>query len=105
MHRAARIAATAHGGQVVLSEATRALAAAGLPELVSFRDLGLHPLKDIAEAEQIWQLTAPGLAADFPPLKTLGTQASLPVPVTPLIGRDEDLERLRTALGRLGRGW
>jgi predicted ATPase/class 3 adenylate cyclase len=102
VHRAARIAATAHGGQVVLSEATRLLAAPGLPELASFRDLGLHRLKDIAEAERIWQLTAPGLAVDFPPLKTLGTQASLPVPATPLIGRDEDLERLRTAIGRPG---
>src|SRR5580700_10291355 len=102
VHRAARIAATAHGGQVVLSEATRLLAAPGLPELASFRDLGLHRLKDIAEAERIWQLTAPGLAVDFPPLKTLGTQASLPVPATPLIGRDEDLERLRTTIGRPG---
>jgi class 3 adenylate cyclase len=48
VHRAARIAATAHGGQVVLSEATRLLAAARLAAEVSIRDLGFHRLKDIA---------------------------------------------------------
>jgi predicted ATPase/class 3 adenylate cyclase len=100
VHRAARIAATAYGGQVVLSEATRLLAAPELPAEVSVKDLGFHRLKDIAEAERIWQLTAPGLRADFPPLKSLGTQTNLPLPATPLIGREEDLERLRAVLGR-----
>ena len=99
VHRAARIAATAHGGQVVLSDATRALAAGGMPGGVSVRDLGCHRLKDIGEAERIWQLAGQGLAAEFPPLKSLGTQTSLPVPTTPLVGRDEDLARL---LGMLG---
>ncbi|MGH3225912.1 MAG: AAA family ATPase, partial [Streptosporangiaceae bacterium] len=99
VHRAARIAATAHGGQVVLSDATRALASGGMPEGVSVRDLGFHRLKDIAEAERIWQLAGPGLAAEFPPLKSLGTQTSLPVPATPLVGRDEDLARLLELLG------
>ena len=94
VHRAARIAATAHGGQVVLSEATAALAAP-LPDGVSVRDLGFHRLKDIAVPERIYQLAGPGLREDFPRLKSLGTQTSLPVPATPLIGRDEDLERLR----------
>ena len=65
VHRAARIAATAHGGQVVLSDATLSLAEP-LPDGVSARDLGFHRLKDIAEAERICQLTGPGLAVDFP---------------------------------------
>jgi hypothetical protein len=100
-HRAARIAATAHGGQVVLSE--RALEQAGpLPDGVSVRDLGFHRLKDIAAPERIYQLAEPGLQADFPPLKSLGTQASLPVPATPLVGRDDDLERLLAAVSRPG---
>jgi predicted ATPase/class 3 adenylate cyclase len=99
VHRAARIAATAHGGQVVLSEATRALAAGGMPDGVSVLDLGFHRLKDIADAERIWQLAGPGLASEFPPLKSLGTQTSLPVPATPLVGRDEDLARLLEVLG------
>ena len=102
VHRAARIAATAHGGQVVLSDPTRLLAAPGLPAGVSVRDLGFHRLKDIDAPERIYQLTGPGLPEDFPPLKSLGAQTSLPVPVTPLIGRDDDLERLRAAIGRPG---
>jgi predicted ATPase/class 3 adenylate cyclase len=102
VHRAARIAATAHGGQVVLSEAARLLAAPELADEISVRDLGFHRLKDIAEAERIYQLTAPGLGTEFPPLKSLGTQTSLPVPATPLVGRDDDLERLRAVLGRPG---
>jgi predicted ATPase/class 3 adenylate cyclase len=102
VHRAARIAATAHGGQVVLSEPTRLLAAAQLPAGVSVRDLGFHRLKDIGEPEHIYQLAGSGLREDFPPLKSLGAQTSLPVPVTPLIGRDDDLERLRATLTRPG---
>ena len=56
VHRAARIAAAAHGGQVVLSEATRLLAASRLPAAASVRDLGLHRLKDIGAPERIYQL-------------------------------------------------
>jgi class 3 adenylate cyclase len=97
VHRAARIAATAHGGQVVLSAATLSLAEP-LPDQASARDLGFHRLKDIAEAEHIYQLAAPGLREDFPPLKSLGAQTRLPTPATPLVGRDEDLERLRATL-------
>jgi predicted ATPase/class 3 adenylate cyclase len=97
VHRAARIAAAAHGGQVVLSEATRLLAGL-LPAGVSVRDLGFHRLKDIEAAERIWQLAGPGLREDFPSLKSLGTQTSLPVPATPLVGREGDLDRLRAVL-------
>jgi predicted ATPase/class 3 adenylate cyclase/Tfp pilus assembly protein PilF len=101
VHRAARIAATAHGGQVVLSEP--ALQRAGpLPEGASVRDLGFHRLKDIGAPERIYQLAAPGLREDFPALKSLGTQASLPVPATPLVGRDDDVERLRAVISRPG---
>lgn len=102
VHRAARIAAAAHGGQVVLSEATRLLAASRLPSGVSVRDLGFHRLKDISEPERIYQLAGPGLRGDFPPLKSLGTQASLPVPATPLVGRDEDLAQLQAAVAGPG---
>ncbi len=70
VHRAARIAAVAHGGQVVLSEATRQLAGSRLPAGASLRDLGLHRLKDIETPEHIYQLVAAGLPERFPPLKT-----------------------------------
>jgi class 3 adenylate cyclase len=66
VHRAARIAAAAHGGQVVLSEATRLLAASAWPAGASARDLGFHRLKDIEAAERIYQLAGPGLREDFP---------------------------------------
>jgi hypothetical protein len=81
VHRAARIGAVAHGGQVVVSDATHALA--GGTEL---RDLGQHRLKDLQAAERLWQLGA----ADFPPLKSL-YRARLPVPATPFLGREREV--------------
>ena len=70
VHRAARIAAVAHGGQVVLSEATRQLAGSRLPAGASLRDLGLHRLKDIEAPEHIYQLVVAGLLERFPPLNS-----------------------------------
>jgi predicted ATPase len=102
LHRAARIAATAHGGQVVMSDVTWQLAQSGLPAELSVRDLGFHRLKDIDEPEHIRQLAGPGLAERFPPLKSLGASTNLPVPATPLVGREDDLERLRALIGQPG---
>jgi len=102
VHRAARIAAAARGGQVLLSETTRLLAAPRMPAGTSVKDLGFHRLKDIDETEHIYQLAGAGLQEHFPALKTLGTQASLPAPVTPLVGRDDDLEHLCAIVRRQG---
>ena len=66
VHRAARIAATAHGGQVVLSEATLAAGGLPLPAGASVRDLGFHRLKDISAPERIYQLAGPGLRERLP---------------------------------------
>ena len=86
--RAARIAAAGHGGQVLLSEATRALVEHALPEGTNLRDLGLHRLKDLQHPEQLFQLVLPDLPANFPPLKTLDARPhNLPVQPTPLLGR------------------
>ena len=98
VHRAARIAATAHGGQVVLSEATRQLVQSQLPDEVSLLDLGWHRLKDIEEPERIFQLVAAGLDERFPALKSLGARTSLPLAPTPLVGRVADLEQLRATV-------
>jgi predicted ATPase/class 3 adenylate cyclase len=100
VHRAARIAAAAHGGQVVVSNATRLLATPRLPAGVSFGDLGFHRLKDIEAPEHIFQLAAPGLAERFPPLRSLGAATSFPAPVTPLVGRDGELAALQAMLAR-----
>ncbi len=102
LNRAARIASTAHGGQIVLSDATRRQVAPGLPPEMDLLDLGSHRLKDIDEPEHIFQLTGLGLPVDFPPLKSLGAQTSLPVPATPLVGRDDELAELRAGVGQVG---
>ncbi|MGI8577727.1 MAG: tetratricopeptide repeat protein [Nocardioidaceae bacterium] len=97
VHRAARIASAAHGGQVVVSQATAYLLDGCLPETAGLRDLGSHQLKDLAVAERLFQLTIGGLDNEFAPLKTLGAASSLPRPATPLVGRDGELAEL-TAL-------
>jgi predicted ATPase len=83
---------------VVLSEATRLLVESRLADDVSVRDLGFHRLKDIEAPERIYQLVAPGLAEQFPPLKSLGAPSRLPVPMTPLVGREVDLGQVCAAL-------
>jgi class 3 adenylate cyclase len=69
VHRAARICAAGHGGQVLLSATTAALVSGALPDGVSKRDLGAVHLKDIDEPEQVTQLVIDGLPASFPPLR------------------------------------
>lgn len=85
VHRAARIAATANGGQIVLSEATRTLVAE-LHDGLTERDLGRHRLKDLEELEHLYDVVAPGLETSFSPLRSLGTPANLPSGATSLIG-------------------
>ncbi len=67
VHRAARVAAAAHGGQVLLSNATAGVVADELPDDVGLRDLGLQPLKDIAQPARLFQLEIDGLTTSFPP--------------------------------------
>ncbi len=74
VHRAARIAGVAHGGQVVLSEATRQLVMGRLPHGAGLVTLGPHQLKDLPTAEHLYQLTAPGLDLEFPPLRTVAAE-------------------------------
>jgi len=96
VHRAARIAAAAHGGQVVFSAATRALVGddwLGDP----IRDLGEHRLKDLATAERLFQLGV----GEFPPLRGLPT-TNLPVPATPFLGRRRELSELEELLRQDG---
>jgi predicted ATPase/class 3 adenylate cyclase len=105
VHRAARIGAVGHGGQVVVSDATRLLALAELPPEITFRDLGVHRLRSIGE-ERLWQVCHPDLPTDFPPLRTLDLgRHSLPVPATPFVGREAEMsawyERLRRPETRL----
>jgi predicted ATPase/class 3 adenylate cyclase len=98
VHRAARIAGSAHGGQVVVSSATAELVAGCLPDQVALRDLGSHQLKDIPQSEHLFQLAIDGLPQDFPALRTLGAASRLPRPATPLVGRDGELAEVTAAL-------
>src|SRR6188472_1398835 len=86
VHKGARIAAVGHGGQVLLSQATRVLVDADV------RDLGPHRLKDLSVPERIFQLEIDGLASGFAPLKTLEAGIrNLPAPRTSFVGRTEEL--------------
>jgi predicted ATPase/class 3 adenylate cyclase len=91
-NRAARIAAAGHGGQVVMSDATRALAEHDLPEGVAVRDLGTHRLKDLAHPEHLFDLLIDGLPSDFPVLKTLDARPNnLPAQLTSFVGRERQI--------------
>jgi class 3 adenylate cyclase len=70
VHRAARICAAGHGGQVLLSATTAALVSSGLPEGVGEVELGEVRLADLDEPERVYQLTIDGLQTEFPPLRT-----------------------------------
>jgi predicted ATPase len=89
VHRAARIAAAGHGGQVLVSAATAALV-----QTDGLRDLGEHRLKDLGAPERIWQVGE----TEFPPLKTL-YRTNLPVQQTPLVGRTRELGELCELMG------
>jgi len=96
VHRAARVAAAAHGGQVLLSAAT----ASSVPH-EKLIDLGLHRLRGFDGRERLYQLAAPGLEREFPRLRTEGDSPhNLPNPVTSFVGRTAErleLERLLRA--------
>ncbi len=92
VHRAARIADAAHGGQIVLSEPTTVLVERQLAPGVTLRDLGKHRLKDLSEPEAIFQAVAGGLQAEFPLLRTLDAiPNNLPRLLTSFVGREREL--------------
>jgi predicted ATPase/class 3 adenylate cyclase len=98
VHRAARIAAAGHGGQVLLSSATAELVLHDLPEGAAIRDLGRHRLKDLARPERIIELTLDGLPADFPPLRTLEPPTNLPSERTGFVGREQEVAAVKDLL-------
>ena len=95
VHRASRIASVGHGGQVLLSDATRSLVADSLPDGVGLRDLGEHRLKDLEHPERLWQLVIDGLQSDFPAVSSLdATPNNLPTRLTTFLGRDAEIEAI-----------
>ena len=100
VHHAARVAASAHGGQVVLSESTRGLVEESLPSgELKLKDLGVHRLKDLAKSEHLYQLVVDGLPDTFPALRTLDTTPNnLPTQLTSFVGREGDVVEAKRLL-------
>ena len=83
LHRVARISAAGHGGQVLISAGTRAIVEDALPPGVTLRDLGQRRLKDLSRPEHLYQLVIPGVADQFPELRSLdSTLNNLPTQLT-----------------------
>ena len=98
LNRVARLLAIGHGDQVLVSGATAVLAADELPPGVELIDRGEHRLRDLGRTEHVYQLVAPGLRREFPPLRSAPHhETNLPVQATSFVGRERelaDLERL-----------
>lgn len=93
VHRAQRVAAAAHGGQVLISSITAVLVGDRLPTGVSLRDLGRHKLAGFDRPDTLYQLVADGLEPSFPPPTGSVSASRLPDPLSEFIGREEELER------------
>jgi len=99
LNRASRIMAAAHGGQIVLSAEVAELMQGDLPPGVTLRDLGQHRMKGLNRREHLFQLVAPDLPMEFPPLSTLdAVPNNLPVQLTSFIGRERELAEVEGLL-------
>ncbi len=91
VHRAARIAAAANGGQTLISASTRSLAEPGLPAGLTLITLGRHRLKDLDQPEDLARLVVAGLEDDPRPPRSLETPTNLPSDLTSFIGREREV--------------
>jgi class 3 adenylate cyclase len=98
MHRVARICSAGHGGQVLVSDATRSLIGEGDMEELGFRDLGYHRLKDLDRPERLHQLVGRGLREEFPPVRSLLPASNLPSVPTSFVGRRRELADVHAML-------
>lgn len=97
-NKASRVQSAGHGGQCLVSQATRDAAQGELPPEISFLDCGAQRLKGVGE-EHLWQITHAALRREFPPLNTLNPQRhNLPQPTLPLIGRESEIAVWRDTL-------
>lgn len=101
INRAARIAAVANAGQIVISGATRSLVEGKLGEGVGLADLGQHRLRDLTAPERLCQVNADGLPNQFPPLRSLDARPNnLPTQLTTFVGREHETADALVALER-----
>ena len=97
IHRAARIAGLAQGGQTVISDATRALVERDLPPGTSLRDLGVHRLRDMTHPERLFEIAVAGISPVAGSLRA-APAGNLPGALTVLVGREHDLDELARLL-------
>jgi predicted ATPase/class 3 adenylate cyclase len=99
LNRLARLLAAGHGTQIVLTQVVKGLVTGFLPSDVSLHPLGTHRLRDLHEPEEVYEVIAPGLPGQFPPLASLSRHPNnLPTPPTTLIGRAEEIAAIMTLL-------
>lgn len=97
--RVQRVMSLAHGGQILLSNATAELLWGELPDQVSLRDMGEHRLKGLINLDHLWQPLAPDLPSDFPPLQSINTiPNNLPVQLTNFFGREKEIAEVKQTL-------
>lgn len=96
LNRVARLMSAAHGNQLVLSQAVFELVRDQLPDGVHLKPLGEHRLKDLQRSEPVYQVVAPGLAEQFPPIRSLTVRPNnLPLQITSFVGRERELNEIR----------
>lgn len=101
VNRVARLLAIGHGGQILASGVTADLVQGLMPPQSTLHDLGAHRLKDLAYPEQVYQVLAPGLQREFPPLRSLAAfPNNLPLQLTSFVGRDEELAEIQRLLSK-----
>ena len=99
--RASRVMSAAHGDQILATAATVALLDRNVPASAALRDLGDHTLRGFARPERLYQLVAPGLRAEFPPIGTQeALRTNLPPALTTFIGREQALMQVREVVSR-----
>jgi predicted ATPase/class 3 adenylate cyclase len=99
LNRAARLTAAAHGGQILVTQATEAVVRDRLGGDILLVDLGEHRLRDLSRPEHVFQVQAAGLTKDFPPLRSLDAfPGNLPLQVSSFIGRGREVARVTNAL-------
>jgi predicted ATPase/class 3 adenylate cyclase len=102
LNRAARLMEAGHGGQILLSLATEELVRDHLPGGIALRDMGERRLKDLIRPERVFQVIAPDLRAEFPPLRTLDARPNnLPAQTTPFIGREKEIRAIKEQLSNV----
>jgi predicted ATPase/class 3 adenylate cyclase len=94
VHYAARVTATANGGQIIVTDAARAMFEGRIPDGTSLVDEGLHRVKDFDDPRRLYRLVVPGIADDERPLRTIRSPTNLPEPASAFVGRTDEAREI-----------